>query len=130
MIKLNGRRYYCCDEILCEIMSAISAEFDGYTENSSPWPPCSGILSMNSDSRNQIHAIKRDIEVRITEFYEESGERCVRPDVMLGFLDDLEYPAHETDDYTTYAMSGNETKFFNFLYNVCVVICKDKLSLI
>ncbi len=130
MIKLNGRNYYCCDEILCEIISAISTEFAGYTETTSPWPPQSGILSMNSDSINQIHVIKMDIEMRINEFYEKSGERCVRPDVMLSFLDDLEYPAHEINDYTTYAMSGDETKFFNFLYNTCIVICKNKLSLI
>lgn len=130
MIKLNGKKYFCCDEILCEIISEISEIFDAYTDVSSPFPPCNGILSMDEDSRKQINSIKTNIESKISSFYEQTGERCVRPDTMLEFLNDLEYSEDDIHDYPTYAMIGNETKYFNFLHNVCIQICKDKLSLI
>jgi hypothetical protein len=130
VIKLNGKKYFCCNEILCEIIAEISKIFDAYTYASSPFPPCNGILSMNVKSKQQVDSIKLDIESKISAFYEQTEENCVRPDVMLEFLNNLEHSECDMHDYPTYAMTDNETKYFNFLHNVCIEICKNTISLL
>jgi hypothetical protein len=136
MIKLNGKKYFCCSEIIDTALGEISKVFDQYTNRSTPYPPVNGILQITDEHREHICLIQTNLKNKIEKYYCDSNETCCRPETILNYLNELKHCNSDVVDYDQYINSietlsdCNEIKseFCNFLENTCVGIIVDCLN--
>ena len=136
MIKLNGKKYYCCTEIVSAALDEISNVFDQYTQFSTPYPPVKGILQLTDEQRDQICLIKTNLKNKIEKYYCDSNETCCKTDIILEFLKSCKHCDSDTINYDKYKKSIEnksdceqiKSEFCKFLENTCIDIAASTMS--
>lgn len=136
MIKLNGKKYFCCDEIVNTAIAEISKVFDQYTNHSTPYPPVSGILQLSDEHRNQICLVQSKLKNKIKNYYCSSNENCCNSDTILKYLQQFKHCELNILNYNQYIKNINSSEdpndrkkqFCNFLENVCIDLITTKIK--
>tara|TARA_B100002019_G_scaffold255170_1_gene237676 strand:+ start:746 stop:1162 length:417 start_codon:yes stop_codon:yes gene_type:complete len=136
VIKLNGKRYFNCNEITEVALQEITNVFDQYSDKSTPYPPISGILQMSVEQKEMICSITNELKIKLENYYCDANENCCNTQTILKFLSECKMCDSDTITYSKYnelkqlGVDCNESnsKFYNFLQNVCIELAERKIS--
>lgn len=136
MIKLNGKRYFNCNEIIDATLNEITSVFDQYSDKSTPYPPINGILQMTTEQKEMICSITNNLKAELENYYCDTNENCCTSQTILDFLEECKSCDSTTINYAKFNelkkigkdCNESQSKFYNFLENVCIDLAKKKIS--